>query len=196
MPSVVEHCRQIRIQQRVGNATQAIIGTGARSRGHQRASGDHLLQDRWAFLLAAITLVIFTSALLGAQQSTTEPRTALSGQVELGRLIDLCAERLGLRIEYDATALKGTVTIRLGTSVSDQELWLLTNQVLASRGFTTVNAAKGVISVVKIAEAPGMAGLQFDEPSPDQAGVVSVALRVRHQSPKTIIDAVKLLLSK
>ena len=80
---------------------------------------------------------------------------SLTGELELVRLIDLCAEQLDLNIEYDAAVLKGMVTLRLGGGVSDAELWSLTNRVLASRGFATVQRpGEGLFSIVKLNEAP------------------------------------------
>ena len=90
------------------------------------------------------------------------PLTTLSGQLELARVVDLSAERLGLNIEYDATKLKGTVTLRLGGGVTDHELWSLTNRLLSSRGLTTVRRSGGpTISVVLLSEAAAVA-----QPSP------------------------------
>ena len=80
----------------------------------------------------------------GRALSAGRPRTVLAGQVELARLVDLCAERLGLKIEYDPKDLQGaTVTLRLRDGISDDELWEVTNHLLASRGFTTVQLPGG-----------------------------------------------------
>ena len=72
------------------------------------------------------------------KERTGSPQVVLSGQMELARLVDLAADRLKLSIEYDSSVLKGTVTLRLGNAagigVSDQELWELTNRVLAAPG--------------------------------------------------------------
>jgi len=45
-----------------------------------------------------------------ATASARSPGVTLSGVVELARLVDLCAETLGLNVEYDAAALRGEVT--------------------------------------------------------------------------------------
>lgn len=134
----------------------------------------------------------FAEVVIGAEP----PRTILSGQVELPRLVDLCAERLGLNIEYDAAALRGTVTLRLGAGVSDEELWLLTNRVLASRGFTSVQMpGEDMLSIVRLPDAPGMARLEHVDVS-GQAGFVTVVTRVEHQPVRQVIDAVKLVMSR
>jgi general secretion pathway protein D len=163
--------------------------------------------------------VVLISAWLASIAVAQESSTALSGQVELARLVDLCAQRLGLRIEYDATALKGEVTLRLPDGLSDEQLWALTNYLLASRGFTTVRApgtpgtpgrpgspgpGQDIISIVKLADAPGSAAIarwpaRPEEEAADRVGTpgyVSIVIRPAHQSTKTVVDALKLILSK
>src|SRR5690606_18549806 len=76
----------------------------------------------------------------------------------LARLVDLAAQELGLSVEYDAGALKGTATLRLDAGLSGDELWLLVNRVLAARGFTTVRmAGDAAYSVVRLSDAPNLA---------------------------------------
>lgn len=144
-------------------------------------------------LLALI--VLFHGSLCSAQDSP--PRTLLSGQVELARLVDLCAERLDINIEYDATALRGTVTLRLGAGVTDDELWLLTNRVLASRGFASVRMpGEEMFSIVRAADAPGMARLEQGTDDRLNAGYQTIIVRIEHQPPRVTADALKLVLSK
>ncbi len=139
---------------------------------------------------------------------------ALAGQIELARLVDLSAERLHVNIEYDATVLKGNVTLRLGGGVSDGELWELTNRILAARGFTTVRTrGDGTLSVVRIADAAGLARVMLDgangnrdgpaqrDAVPDAVEVVpqgftTTVVRLQHRPAKEIVEAVKLVLSK
>ena len=111
--------------------------------------------------------------------STPPPEVQPAGQIELPRLVDLAAQRLGVNLQYDAAALRGSVTLRLGAGISDEELWALTNRVLASQGFTTVRMhgdGDTTYSVVRLADAPGLArfgvggwerqeALYVDEPS-------------------------------
>src|SRR5438477_7025089 len=104
------------------------------------------VRTRWRFgstFCVVIIAFLLAAAYSEAQNPTSQPTTILSGQVELARLVDLCAERLGLKIEYDASVLKGVVTLRLGESVTDAELWRLTNQILAARGFASVQPPDG-----------------------------------------------------
>ena len=70
-----------------------------------------------------------------AQSPHPQGLIAPASQLELSRLIDLCSQRLGLRIDYDPTLVKGQVTLRLPDNLSHDELWALTNQLLAQRGF-------------------------------------------------------------
>ena len=101
-----------------------------------RCTGSQSNSCRWSCKLAAVAVLLIATladafSLHAAGWVDGSATTQLSGQVELPRLVDLCAQRLGLNIEYDAGALRGSVTLRLGAGVSDEELWLLTNRVLA-----------------------------------------------------------------
>jgi len=83
-----------------------------------------------------------------------KPPVQLSGQMDISRLIDLCADRIHERVDYDTTLVRGSVTLRVGSALNTTELWQLTNLLLAQRGLTTVRVP-GVhsISVVKMADA-------------------------------------------
>jgi hypothetical protein len=91
-----------------------------------------------------------------APPASPQAQLSLTEQIELPRLVDIAAQRLKVNIEYDASGLKGTVTLRLGAGVTDEELWELTNKLLAARGFTTVRqpGKNGVLSVVPGPKAP------------------------------------------
>src|SRR5262245_30405920 len=148
-------------------------------------------------------LVICTGLLLSAMElpaQTAEPvATSLSGQVDLARLVDLCAQRLGLSIEYDASALKSTITLRVPESLTDQELWELANRLLVTRGFTSVQlpgARDNAFSIVKIADAPGMARVEEEAVAEPSEGFVNIVVDVKHRPAKDLIDAIKLILSK
>lgn len=125
------------------------------------------------------------------------PEIKLNGELELARLVDLAAERLAFEVEYDSAALKGTVTLRLRSGVTDAELWTLTNQLLAARGFTTVTApGTTIVSVVKSSDAAGQARLERDSILPSDAAYVTLVTRVEHREVKDIVESIKLLLSK
>jgi hypothetical protein len=90
---------------------------------------------------------------------------APASQIDLPRLVDLCSQRLGLRIDYDPALVKGQVTLRIPDALSDEELWALTNQLLAQRGFTTVRASGAqTLSVIKAADAPQVARVESGRP--------------------------------
>ncbi|MFN5946630.1 MAG: hypothetical protein ACK5Q4_07220, partial [Phycisphaerae bacterium] len=97
-------------------------------------------------------------------QSTSQPVASsvdsirLAGQVPLARVVDLAAERMGVRIEYDASLLTGAVTVRGESGLSPQELWDFMNLTLASRGFATIRTpGSETLSVVKLADAAALA---------------------------------------
>lgn len=147
------------------------------------------------------------------QELPPEQQISLAGEVDLARLVDLCAQRMNLDIEYDAATLKGTVTLRLGgdagDGISDDELWSLTNQLLSARGFITIrqqapigpanagNLIKPVYSVVKASEAAGLAAVEASDALGESApGFVSVVVRLQRRGSKELADAAKLVLSK
>src|SRR5678816_3218239 len=102
-------------------------------------AGTRLISTLCVCLLSQCGLAV------GAQPTGPIAQTALAGQIELVRLVDLASQRLKLNLDYDAAALKaaGVITLRLEAGLSDKELWLLTNRVLALRGFTTVRSGAG-----------------------------------------------------
>ncbi|CAG0954177.1 Secretin ExeD [Phycisphaerales bacterium] len=140
-------------------------------------------------------------------QNAPQTPLTLASQLDLPRLLDLCADRLHLRIDYDPAAVKGQVTLRLPDSLSDAELWDLTNQLLAQRGFTTVRAAGGqTVSVVKSTDAAALARIETPAAKPDnapaappdaaRAGFASLVVAPRYRSVKDAADAIRPLLTK
>lgn len=145
---------------------------------------------------------------------------SLNGQMELARLVDLAAKQSGVPVEYDASVIKGVVTLRIERALSDAELWALVNKLLASRGFTTVlSPGSEVVSVVKLADAAGVSrvsvtpaggeakgsnhGLKAsgvlevgDAIPSSRVGFQTVVVRLRHRSPRDVIEPVGRLLSK
>ncbi len=122
-----------------------------------------------------------------------------AGQIELARLVDLAAQQLGLNVEYDAAVLRGSATLRLDAGLSGEELWLLTNRVLASRGFTTVRMpGDAAYSVVRLADAPNLAPVTAEAgPSGGPpAGYVAVVVRTRHRAARDLVDPLSKVLSK
>jgi len=97
-----------------------------------------------------------------AQPSSPAPsdRLTIASQIELPRLIDLAAARLTVKIEYDPAVLKGSVALRGLDAMDGEQLWDLTNQLLAARGFTTVKPPGATaFSVVRLQDAAALAGL-------------------------------------
>jgi len=147
-------------------------------------------------------LAVLAAALLLAPAACAQeddPRLTLAGQVELPRLVDLAAQRLRLSIDYDAQVLKGTVTLRLDEGLDDAELWVLVNRVLAARGFTTVRApGEGAYSVVRLADAPGLAPVADGGPEPPGPGpgFRAAVVRVRHRPARELVEPLSKVLSR
>jgi general secretion pathway protein D len=126
---------------------------------------------------------------------------ALAGQVELQRLVDLAAQRLGVAVEYDPAVLKGTATLRKDGAMTNDQLWEQVNQLLAARGFAVVRGPGAVnYSVVTAANAAAAAGVWRgpgrDPPAGPTPGYISEMAECRHRGTKELGDAVKLVLSK
>lgn len=150
-------------------------------------------------MFLALALGAWIGPARGGQSTRPAAKTELAGQIELARLVDLSAERLGYKVEYDAAAIKGTVTLRLGEGLSDEDLWSLANRVLASRGFATVRlpgAGPTMLSVVKLTDAPGLAKVEEGAAEAGAGGYATVVQRIEHVPPKAVIDALKQVLSK
>jgi len=164
---------------------------------------------RWSSVWLSVAFGVLGLVFPGARSFAQQPISAAitpAGQIDLARLVDLAADRLKVPIEYDASTLKGTITLRLDGGITDHELWELTNRVLAARGYTTVRSAGGSgLSVVKLSDAKGLAGVRdlegrgegtSDSPPAVTPGFVSSVVRIRHRAAKDVVEAVKLVLSK
>jgi type II secretory pathway component GspD/PulD (secretin) len=148
-----------------------------------------------AMLLLSLVFPIAAPFAQGARSSDIE--TILSERIELPRLVDLCAERLALNIQYDPNELKGSVTLRLGAGLQDDELWALTNRLLAARGFTTVHfPGEEGIAVVRLNLASGLARLETDAPSASTAGFIRVTRTLQHRQPSELLPVIREVLSK
>lgn len=163
-----------------------------------RGMNDVLLVVRRALPCIAVTVAVS----LFAPCATGQPDAAslrLASQMELARLVDLAAARLGIAVEYDPALLKVSVTVRLEDSLNDAALWDMTNQVLATRGFTTIlPPGARAFSVVKLAEAASSAAVE-DPTTPAvrfAPGFTSRLLPVKHLRAKDAADALKPLSGK
>ncbi|MCW5769563.1 MAG: hypothetical protein KIT19_12855 [Phycisphaeraceae bacterium] len=145
-----------------------------------------------------------TNALIG------DGSVRLAGEMDLRRLVDLCAERLRLRVDYDPKVVAGMVTLRTPGPLSDRELWDLMNQVLLTRGMTTVRARESEsISVVKLADASAAArpepyaldatpviGVDPKKPMLPPPAYVALVITLAHAERGSVIRSVQPLLSK
>ncbi|MBN8597447.1 MAG: hypothetical protein J0L78_07205 [Planctomycetes bacterium] len=142
---------------------------------------------------------------IGANAHWAAPgqRLALPEQVDLSGLVILTANTLEIPLEFDAALLKpgqGSVTLRGVQDVTPEELWTLTNQVLASRQLALVRSPSArVLSLVKLADAPSASGVQFEASAPDgalRAGFVQQIVRPKFRSAKELADALKPFLTR
>ncbi|MEW6741434.1 MAG: DUF1573 domain-containing protein [Planctomycetota bacterium] len=135
--------------------------------------------------------------LLLATLPVQEPaKTVLDESIELARLVDLSAARLELNIQYDAALLKGTPTLRLAAGLSDEELWILTNRLLASYGFASVQMpGEAALHIVKLEEAASAARVETDL-AQARAGYLKVMRALEQRPAAEVLPAIKLVLSK
>lgn len=154
-----------------------------------------------AWLGAVALLALGGTAGTPVARAQTGAQTSIAGQVELARLVDLAAQRLKVNVEYDPGIVKGAVTLRLEAGVTDAQLWDLTNRLLASRGLTTVvMAGSDTVSVVRLADAAGIAGIShgIGEAAPAQAapGFRSLVVPVFHRPAREIVEALSRVLTR
>jgi len=87
------------------------------------------------------------------------PRWYMTGEeVELADLLNVCAEGLGLSIDYDRSQVQGRVTLRAADGFEQEELWPLANRLLLSKKLTSVQApGEESLGIVPIGEAQNRA---------------------------------------
>lgn len=108
-----------------------------------------MLSHRWCSFAAAGLLATVLPRTAVSQPPAPPETTTLAGSIDLARLIDLAASRLGVRVEYTPAQVVGTVTFR--GAITDAELWSVLNARLADAGVTTVAAdTPGRYRVVKL----------------------------------------------
>ena len=131
----------------------------------------------------------------------------LAGQVELARLVDLAAQRAGMTVHYEASALRGDVTIRAAASLTDEQLWNIANVSLLAQGLATIRSPGSDANswiVVKVADAAQTArvepvrgiGEPLFAPGTLPPGYATVLLRPRHAGAKDLVEAARALVSK
>ncbi|MEM7227814.1 MAG: secretin N-terminal domain-containing protein [Planctomycetota bacterium] len=133
----------------------------------------------------------------GRTASPQDDRLQLQGEIELIRLVDLCAELLDLNIEYDPSALRAKLTLRLGDGISNDELWTLTNRLLASRNLTSIRMpGEQTLSIVRTSEATALSEVLWAPPEQRPAGFQSRAVQLQHLSASEATEQITPLLSK
>jgi len=144
--------------------------------------------------LLCLALCLAVQARAASPEGQSPPSAASANDIDLARLVDLCAEKLGLSVKYEPGQLVGTVALSAGHS--DLELWTLTNAALVSRGFTTIQKpGESALTVVKLDDAGSLARLEDDDSSRSMAGYVKILHRLLFASPEDVLPTIKMALS-
>lgn len=158
----------------------------------------HSLVFRRIVLVMTVAMVVSVAGRAATAQEDRGDRIRVAEKIDLARLVDLASEQLGFSIEYDERLLGNiSVLLRLRDGVTAAELWNLTNRLLASHGFTSVQPpGSDLVSIVKLGEASDLQ--QIDrEPRPGTgAGYTSLIHRAAHRTPEDLVAALKPILSK
>src|SRR5258705_8168167 len=106
-----------------GVESRALPDAERNSIGAKSEKGESRMFAR-ACLILAVGFGWPAAALLARStpRSPAQESSLLSEQVDLVRLLDLCAQRLKLNLEYDPTVVKGTITFRFAEAVTDEQL--------------------------------------------------------------------------
>lgn len=137
----------------------------------------------------------YADAMIWQDEVPPPPSTtlALAGEMDLRRLVDLAAGHLRIRIDYDPKLLAGSVTLRSQGGLTDEELWDLTNQLLATRGLVTIRGQTGSqVSIVKLSDAPSLARLEPPpihshwSPGLPHASFVVARVPLQHADPASL----------
>ncbi len=131
-----------------------------------------------------------------ASPALSQVEVDLAGETELARLIDLAASRRGVSVEYQPQELKGSLTLRLSEPLTDQELWRLTEDALAARGFALAPIADGaVLSVVRLTDAPKRVSPELGVGT-GTGSFVSAVVDLEHADPPAVLKAIQPLLTQ
>lgn len=138
-----------------------------------------------------------------------QDRVHLPAEVELARLVDLSAQRLGLRIAYEPRQLAGTFMVRSNEGLDDEALWALTNELLVQKGLTTISTGQGStgegLAIVQLSIAARLAA-PIDQwaiertdsgprlRTPGRAGYVAIVYDIQEADAETLMSAVQPLL--
>jgi general secretion pathway protein D len=156
---------------------------------------------------AALCLVLIWCAPLVAR---AQDRVHLPAEVELARLVDLSAERLGLRIAYEPRQLAGSFMVRSGEGLDDEALWALTNELLVQKNLTTISTGHGStgdgLAIVQLNGAGRLATpieqwtIEDTDSGPrlrtaGRAGYVAIVYDIQQADAESLMSAVQPLLS-
>lgn len=154
----------------------------------------------------SLCLVLFW---LTSHPSLAQDRVHLPAEVELARLVDLSAQRLGLRIAYEPRQLAGTFMVRSGEGLDDEALWALTNELLVQKNLTTISTGQGPagdgLAIVPLNNAARQAtpteqwALEESDAgprlrTPGRAGYVAIFYNIREAQAEPLIAAAQPLL--
>lgn len=149
----------------------------------------------------AIALILASTQTAFRGQADAQPsRTttiALNEQTNLAAMLDLCAKRLGLSLEFDAEALrKVAITLRSERGLDESDLWATTNRLLAANGWTSIgHPSSRLISIVRIADAAKRAPVVRSLAEAGDAGFITIMRPLARASPAAAIKAAEALKS-
>jgi type II secretory pathway component GspD/PulD (secretin) len=139
-------------------------------------------------------LCLAFQARAASSEAQSPPSAETAKDIDLARLVDICAEKLQIKVKYAPGQLVGTVPLAEGHS--DLELWTLANEALVARGLTTIQRpGEAALTVVKLDDAAGLARLEENDLSKTTAGYVKVLHRLLFASPEDVLPAIKKALS-
>ncbi|MGK2922183.1 MAG: hypothetical protein ACSLE4_05260, partial [Methyloceanibacter sp.] len=157
-------------------------------------------------LVAALWFVSLVPLASAQRETATPPEPEKQDEVEirvfspeedLADLLDACAAILATAIEFDRSEVKGSIGLRLPAPITRDSLWELANRALVTRGLTTIQLpGSPSLSVVKLADAPGLARLEARSLSGAKAGFVRVLAELGHERTESVAEGVKLVLTK
>ncbi len=149
----------------------------------------------------AIALTLASTQVVFRGQADAQPSRAttiaLNEQTNLAALLDLCAKRLGLSLEFDAEALrKVAITLRSERGLDESDLWATTNRLLAANGWTSIgHPSSRLVSIVRIADAAKRAPVVRSLAEAGDAGFVTIMRPLARASPAAAIKAAEALKS-
>jgi type II secretory pathway component GspD/PulD (secretin) len=143
-----------------------------------------------------------SAAAPAAEQQEAKPARArdivfFERDITLGELLFLCADEVGVTIEFDPAKLGGPVKPRPGARYSAERAWQLAQQELAAAGLATVQPpGSRTLRVVPLAEAASAARIESYDLVDAKAGFVRVLVPLERRKAEDLVETVKLVLSK